>query len=322
LRVNRSKREREKFTAVKLVRLFGQAIRSWRAAIAGFDAYYPISQNRMGLLRDVVLLLPFRLARRGIVVHLHGGALDEVLRREPKWLERLVRTVIATPRTCGVVLTPNLRRCLRPLVADERIFVVANTVHAPGSPVEIPDGQLAILFLSTLMPTKGYRELVGAVARLARQGVSIRLRMAGEVWTDEDARWIADYDDVSSIEFLGPVIGEAKWSLIDECHMLVLPSTAPEGQPLTILEAMARGRPVLTTDQGGIAETVGDDAGIVLARMQGDELQSALQAELSRLASDRQRVVDMGGSARSRFENMFSPERFIESWRDAVGVER
>ncbi len=129
--VNRTQRAREAFQPRKLVLLLGQPARGGLLALRGYDGYYPISQNRVGLLRDMALLLPFRLTRRTVTIHLHGGALDRVLQEQPRWMRRLVHAVVGRPDAYGIVLTSSLRHCLEPLVNTHRIVVVPNTVPAP-----------------------------------------------------------------------------------------------------------------------------------------------------------------------------------------------
>lgn len=318
--VNRLQLERERLSVRKLVALMGQAARSTRLATIGYDAYFPISQNRTGLLRDVTLLLPFRLMRRRMVLHLHGSALNTYVQAQPRWFQRILRLALGGARTYGVVLTPSLRDRLLPLVEPERIAVVSNTTLAPSSPTWPigNDVQFNVLFLSTLKKTKGYRELVGAVRNLRSAGVALRLSLAGEPFSDDDMAWLEKHAGDEGVKFLGPISEDRKWHAIDHADLVALPSTAPEGQPLVLLEAMARGRPVLATAQGGIAETIGEEAGVLLPPLSGRELEDAIEQQLLRMANHRKRLSEMGDAAYRRFHERFSPARFLVAWLSAV----
>jgi glycosyltransferase involved in cell wall biosynthesis len=322
MQVNHSQLGRERFQAHKLLGLLRQVHRSTRLAFTGFDAYYPISQNRIGLVRDAILLVPFRLARRSVTLHLHGSALDAVLSREPAWLTWLLRLVISRRRARGIVLSGSFVHCLIPLVRPGRIGVVANTV------VETPldsgarqrtTAPLRVLYLGTLMRSKGYRELIEAVRILADQGVPIGLELAGEPLAHSDTEWIANLEACEAVKLRGPLGPKAKWDALRDAHVLVVPSTAPEGQPLALLEGMAAGCAVIGTDRGGIAEMIGS-AGITLPALEGDRLVEALCEVLSSLADDFEAVLRLGEQAQGRYHECFSRAQFTSSWLEVMEI--
>ena len=314
--VNRSQREQSAFRPRKLISLLRQVALAGALAVRGYDAYYPISQNRMGLLRDMALLVPFRLSRRAVILHLHGGALDQVLIEEAQWMRTAVHAIAGRPKTYGIVLTPGLRRCLEPLVRPGRISVVPNPVRVPTSIDDPADQQrsLTVLYLSTLIPSKGYRELVRAVSALAGSGVDVELDLAGEVSSPVDMGWIEAYAGDPAVRFRGPLTGKAKWSALERAHVLALPSVAPEGQPLAILEGMAAGCAILTTAQGGIPETVQPPHGAVLERLEGDALEAEIKRILAHWSQNRDEVARAGREARTFAERSFGPDRFIRRW--------
>jgi glycosyltransferase involved in cell wall biosynthesis len=310
--------ERERFTVRKALIVLGQAARSAWLAANGYDAYAPVSQNRIGLLRDLVLLAPFRLARRRIVIHLNGGALDEVLAAQPWWLQRGLRWLLGRDDARGIVVAAALRRCLEPLLPSGRIFVVHNPVEDMGTAAEKPSQPpLRVLFVGTIMRTKGYRELVEAVVTLVDDGVPVTLELAGRPYTADDARRIAAVSH-PAVTWLGHLAGTAKLAAFSRAHVVAQPSTAPEGQPLTILEAMAASCAVVATSWPGIGATVGAGEAILLPATGGAPLTSALEAALRELAEDRARTVALGRAARVRYEREYTPELFFEGWLRAV----
>ena len=127
---------------------------------------------------------------------------------------------------------------------------------APLPPVEA--NSLRFLMIGRLIRDKGVREYVEA-ARLARQVYPEAVfRLAGPtdpspngVEMGEIEGWQRD----GVIDYLGPLADVR--DEIASCHVLVLPSYA-EGLPRTVLEAMAAGRAVITTDAPGCSDTVED----------------------------------------------------------------
>ena len=130
--ISRGLDERGRFRVHKLRRLAQQTAVSAKLAAEGYDAYVQISQNRVGLIRDLCLLLPFRINRRRMIVHLHGGLLDAYLRDEAKVLALLLRWTLKDRRNRGIVLTQSLRHCLRPLLPADRITPVPKRPTFPA----------------------------------------------------------------------------------------------------------------------------------------------------------------------------------------------
>ncbi|WBY02076.1 glycosyltransferase family 4 protein [Ramlibacter tataouinensis] len=148
---------------------------------------------------------------------------------------------------------------------------------AKFSVVPLPSGPVRFLLIARLLGDKGVREFANAAARVKVHNPDVSFTIVG--WIDEspDAieqdelkAWIAD----GIIEFPGrlsdvrPAIGE--------CTVYVLPSYR-EGTPRTVLEAMAMGRPIITTDAPGCRETVTDgDNGFLVPVKSVDALEFAM----------------------------------------------
>jgi glycosyltransferase involved in cell wall biosynthesis len=96
--------------------------------------------------------------------------------------------------------------------------------------------------------------------------------------------------------------------LLNAADIFVL-SSRQEGFPITILEAMAAGKPVIATDVGGCAEAVVDgETGLIVP----PENPQALAEAISALISDIERARAMGEAGRSRVEREFTVDRMVE----------
>jgi glycosyltransferase involved in cell wall biosynthesis len=91
--------------------------------------------------------------------------------------------------------------------------------------------------------------------------------------------------------------------LLRDVHIFCLPSTYREGLPKAILEAMAAGRPVVTTDVPGCREAVLDGVTGLIVRPAVPE---TLAAALERLITDRDLRARMGAAGRQRVEDLYS----------------
>jgi len=114
------------------------------------------------------------------------------------------------------------------------------------------------LLIARLLGDKGVREYAEAARRIRRQHPQARFSLVG--WIDDSPNAIAQHEldawvAEGSLEFLGRLSDVRP--AIAACSVYVLPSYR-EGTPRTVLEAMAMGRAIITTDTPGCRETVVD----------------------------------------------------------------
>ena len=118
--------------------------------------------------------------------------------------------------------------------------------------------QLTFFMLSRVMYSKGIREYLEACTLLKEKYPSVRCMLLGACEDIQDSISKADlqpYIDKGIIEHFGETDRVADYYA--QCSVYVLPSYR-EGTPRTVLEAMAMGRAVITTDAPGCRETVVD----------------------------------------------------------------
>jgi glycosyltransferase involved in cell wall biosynthesis len=212
----------------------------------------------------------------------------------------------------------------------DRIVTVPNGVFADDvktaldrdttrTSLGLTETDFAVLCAANLRPEKGADAFAEAVARARSEGMrsgpvrSERVRgLRGFVAGDgpERARLEGIVAGLEGVELLGSR-GDVP-DLIAACDAFALLSEA-EALPMSILEAMALGRPVVTTDVGGAAEAVADgETGIVVPP--GDT--SAAAAALAALAADPARAREMGERGRTRQRERFDGEAMVHGyWR-------
>ncbi|TDB39812.1 MAG: glycosyltransferase [Actinobacteria bacterium] len=183
--------------------------------------------------------------------------------------------------------------------------VVPNAV----APVPLATGGSNVLYAGRLSPEKGVHVLLEA-ARLA----DIQVVIAGEGPSEADLR--RRYPEAN---FQGRIDESAVQRLIAESLACVVPSTCYENAPMSVLEPMAAGVPVVASSIGGIPEILEHDvSGILVAP--GDV--NRLAAALSRLKSDCALRTRLGAAGRERVLTRFSPEehlrRLLQSYAAAM----
>jgi glycosyltransferase involved in cell wall biosynthesis len=220
-------------------------------------------------------------------------------------------------------MADSLRPVLDGLVPPERLAIVPNGTPEPNTDGVTRDKNL-VLFLSNLWRRKGVIEAVEAALLVVHDHPAARFLFVGEWESPELERLVRERAAVSShVGFLTSVTGHDKDRLLASSSILLFPPREPEGHPRVVLEALAAGVPVVTTDRGAIAETVVDgETGYVLDRPEPREL----AARVLQLLTDSDLRDRLSRSARTRYLAAFTQERadtrLVEWLDDVAGAVR
>jgi len=162
------------------------------------------------------------------------------------------------------------------------------------SPTPLPP-QPIFLLIARLLKDKGIREYVAAASEIKKTHPHVIFRLAGPIdpnpsaiTKDELHQWTQS----NIIEYLGSL--EDVRPAISNSSCYVLPSYR-EGTPRTVLEAMAMGRPIITTDAPGCRETVQHNVNGLLVPPQ--DIPALVKAMKLLLASSKLRA-EMGSNSR------------------------
>jgi len=237
------------------------------------------------------------------------------------------------------------RRALKTLFpACDRVLAVSRTLSERVERLGCPPGKLEVLpmgvplrplrplraaprervravTVARLHPVKGVPDLLDAVAAARAQGAPLELDVVGDgpERAEVEAR-AAPLRDAVRLHGMLPPAEVAR--LLDEGDLFVLNSrVAPggdvEGLPVSLLEAMAAGLPVVATRHGGIPEAVRHEVtGLLVPERDG----AALAAALARLARDPAERVAFGAAGRAVVEMEYDAQRsvarLLELYRD------
>lgn len=282
--------------------------------------YLPIAQNVPGILRDSLYIHVAALRRWKVAVHLRGSDLGDVYRAQPALMRLWMRFTLARV-TSMAVMGDSLRPVFDGLMPAERIAVVPNGTPEIALP-ELPTDPQQVLFFSNLRRRKGIIESVDAALRVLREHPTARFVFVGD-WEDEElerevrARAARAGDQ---IEFRPAATGDDRLALFASSSMLLFPPVEPEGHPRVVLEALAAGLPVITTNRGAIAETVVEgESGFVLDHPVPAELADCVL----RLLRDPGLRDRMSKSARSRYEQCYTLDATDAAFADWIdGLQR
>jgi lipopolysaccharide/colanic/teichoic acid biosynthesis glycosyltransferase len=252
--------------------------------------------------------------------HVYGGDFERPALR--KLISALYRAAVS--RAAGIFVFNGADRAemlrhgiIRP---DQRVEQV------PGSGVDIhrfrpaplPIDGPVFLMIARLMRDKGLLEFVAAARALRAQYPEARFRILGPRDSNPTAvseAEIAAWSNEGVIEYLGECRDVAPH--LRAASVFVLPSYYREGLPRTILEALASGRPVVTSTMPGCRDAVTDGwNGFLVPPRDSDALATALR----RLIEDPGLIVQMGGRARDAAVQIYDVDKVNAQLLTAMGL--
>jgi glycosyltransferase involved in cell wall biosynthesis len=185
------------------------------------------------------------------------------------------------------------------------------------SPAPLPPAPITFLMVGRLIRDKGVHEYVEAARRVRRDHPEARLQLLGALDTNPSAirsRELDAWREEGAVEYLGTTPDVRPF--LARAHVIVLPSYG-EGMPRSVLEAMAMGRAVLTTDVPGCRETVeeGRNGLLVRARDAG-----ALTEGMLRMLAEPGRLAAMGEQSRALAEERFDVHSVNRTILGAMGL--
>ncbi len=249
-------------TIRKLLRALWLGLRLGWALPRSQALYVCLAPAGAAYYRDCLYVLLARLFRVPAILHLHGRGLP-MMRQTPvsAWFQQQVfanQTVILLGETLHSEITG----------LDCRSVVIANCLDddAFADPL-VPDWRpatpLRILWLSNLFRAKGIETLIAACQTLKSMGIAFDLTIAGapgDIGKPELETLLMSYGIQKSARYFGFVSADKRKALFDQADLFVFPSNyANEAQPLVVLEAMAAGVPVITSNIATLPEYVQPD---------------------------------------------------------------
>ncbi len=271
------------------------------------DLVHIHSSSGASFWRKLTFFVPAVVLGVPVVFHIHAGRFPQFYDRlRPSIGRPLVRWVLRRS-ACTVALSPYWAGVLGRIAPGVRVRVVLNPVHVPAQPHHAPvPGK--VVCLGRLSRDKGTPELVRAFAAVAGRHPEASLHLAGDGDTRPVQQDSAALGIASRVHVPGWVRGDAKEAMLRSAAIYVLPSHF-EGLPMGVLEAMARGIPVLASAVGGVPDAVLDGRDGLLVPV-GDV--QRLTAALDRMLSDAPLRARLGSSARARATREFSAARIVE----------
>lgn len=194
------------------------------------------------------------------------------------------------------------------LVSRKKCDVVNGSgVNTKHFETEKLPAETAFFMLSRLLKSKGVREYLKAARALKRRHPEIKFYLLGKYETEMqdavDREWVESFIEDGTIERFDETSDVRPYYAMCSCY--VLPSYR-EGTPRTVLEAMAMGRAIITTDTNGCRETVKDGVNGYLVPIKDSR---ELARKMNLMAEHPQLFIKMGRESRKYAEEKFAVDK-------------
>jgi glycosyltransferase involved in cell wall biosynthesis len=258
-----------------------------------------------GFWRSAALVAPALALRCPVLLQLHGAGFERFYDDQGPLGRAMLRSLLE--RAAGVAVpTESLRAWVR---------ATARQAHAVNVPVPVvlepvakdPAKPNLVLFLGTMAPDKGIFDLLEAVAALRGTLPDVRLVCAGNGSRVAVARYAESLGIAEAVKFTGWVGPSGKRALFESAAVLAAPAY-DAALPVSVLEAMAAGVPVVASAVGGVPEAIVDGvSGLLVAP--GDS--ASLARALHKLLVDREAAAGIAAAARESVRLRFAAERAL-----------
>lgn len=282
----------------KLLRAFSSYLR-FLVALLQMDILHVNMAADASFYRKKIFIDTAAFFHKKILIHEHGGDFQSFYyEKNNENGRRLIRKTLNKAQVF-VVLSQEWAEFFKPIVNKEKIIILENAVLIPPTPKTSYDDH-NLLFLGRLCNEKGISELLDAVSIVSQKYPNIRLYLGG-IWEDNNLKKKAVILK-KHVKYLGWIDDKKKERCMEKCSIFVLP-TYFEGQPISLLEAMAKGMAVVSTEVGGIPQIVTSGRDGILIPPKDTQ---ALAKSICELLDDTDTKKQLGINARARVTQSYN----------------
>ncbi len=322
----------EQGSASHNILVFSRAIQSLILTILrkDVDIIHIHFSERGSTLRKSILILISSLFRQSIILHAHGATYKEFYTRLPQFIKSILVSLFKKCRI--IVLSKSWQNYYMDefSLASSKVSVLYNPVELPAT---VPDRKgrqrLKFIFLGRIgkrggaldiaqslvsfpKQDKGAFDLINAFAALSEvDRHHVELVLAGNGDLAAANQLVADLDLTDKITILDWLDAEQRDKLLAAADAFILPSYN-EGLPMSMLESMAWGLPVIVTPVGGIPEVIIDHQnGLLVEPGVQDQLVAAMQS----LIRDESLRLSLGAAGHNSVKSL-NIHNYMESLSD------
>ena len=270
--------------------------------------YLTLSPRGFAFWKDALILQMLKVLGAKTVIHLHGKGMSvEVIKSKMK--QRLYKFFFKGVN--DIHLSKSLFSDIETILDNNMSLIeVNNGVENKRANERLPSEFPTFLYLSNYVPTKGADTFIEAVNLLDDKYIGrFKVKLVGKISNQKFYSELVNKVEkrfTDFIDFSGPIYGDKKFEVFNNSDVFVLPSKN-ECFPLTILEAMSSGLPVLSTFEGAIPDIIDDG---INGRIFESNDPGALAAILAQYIDNPSLIASHGANAISKYKEKYTLEIF------------
>jgi len=277
--------------------------------------YLAITAQGIGFYKDLPLALIAKLFRKKIVLHYHNKG---VKTRQNNFIDNNLYKLLFKG-TKIILLSELLYEDVKKYVSEKDVYYCPNGIPVIASVKSDKKGNQIpeLLFLSNLMQSKGVFELLEALKILKNKKINFNCNFVGgegDISSQQFKQKVSELNLEDLITYHGKQFGYDKYKLYNKSDVFILP-THNECFPLVILEAMMFGLPVISTNEGAIAEIIDDnETGFLVNKRDNVDLANKIQL----LVENPSLRKSMGEKGREKFEKKYTLFHFEQNMTEIL----
>ena len=165
----------------------------------------------------------------------------------------------------------------------------------------IKDNEKILLFTGRITPEKGVKELVESLKNVSNQNYKLLILGSALNELKTKTKYQEEIENIvqtisSKVIFTGFIKYEEINKFYSIADIAVLPSIWDDPAPLTVIESLISGLPIITTNSGGIPEYATNGSAIIIER--NKDLAENLSKNINLLLNDEAKLKEMSTSAK------------------------
>ena len=188
----------------------------------------------------------------------------------------------------------------------QKLVHIPNFIDSTKYPIK-NKSENYILYVGRLVPVKGVYTLLYAMDKLAQ--FNLKVKIIGDGPDRKNLEKLKYELSLTNVEFLGYQQFNSILSYLSKCMFTVLPSEWYENCPMSVLESMVMGKPVIGSNIGGIPELINNNTdGLLFEPGNADDLAD----KINYLFTNHQKMKIMGHNARNKIIMEYNPDIYFQ----------
>lgn len=297
----------------------------------GTDIYISTSQSKVGFIRDYLFINFAHFLGRKVIAHQFGSNYDKFFSSQsPSFQQKIISTFEKTKK---IVVEGDFTKNHFSFLKDYKTKVISIPNGLPekvdskniAPKILDPEKEIHLLYLSNLIESKGYWDVLKAVDLLVNKhnrniiavfsgkflgGVDDKTFSSPEMARNEFFKYINENNLKERIVYHSGLFGLEKAKYFQESHFFLLPSYyINEGQPVSILEALAYGCVPVVTKYRLIPDMVNEENGFFVEPKSPEEIAMVI----NKMIDNGEQYHHLSESGINYYLDHFTSDKFVEN---------